>query len=253
MADRPTGVNNRSNLYYQKRNHVKLARNERNRSGFISSGPVPEAGAVAHWLFGDDNPTFADLVAGRVATGGANQTLEAGYTRQTVVGTQLGLDSTVQAAAEQTYCLMFRRNSNGEANIIGGTLLNGGSDGSSLFYGTGNIRHNARTRQNVELSPSAPSNTEFMFVAATRSSANNEHTIFMGGSGGNTFLDAGPAAPLSTRNIGIGNIHSTLASFSGRTHIAECIIFNSVQTSAELAAIYTRSTARLAARSLPVV
>ena len=219
------------------------------------SGPVAEAGAQAHWLFGSDNPTYADLVSAQIATG-PTHALEAGY-MTSPTGTAQGRDSGIPEAAEQTTCFVFRLAGSTDS-MIGGTLQLPGDDGSrgtSLYTKLpSSLYANMRGGWgNSLVNGSLSLTTDFVFVALSKNAATGGYVLFSGDQSGNGVLTGTSALSTSSRTIGIGNLHFNNSGFSGQISLAETIIFDSAKTETELEAIYTRSRSRLAARGLTVL
>ncbi|ABI93412.1 hypothetical protein CEP88_20120 (plasmid) [Roseobacter denitrificans] len=217
-----------------------------------ATGPVAEAGAQAHWLFGADNPTYADLVSGRIATGPAHA-LEAAY-MTSPAGIRQGRDTGIAEADAQTMCFVFQLA--GSANsMIGGTLTTSGSNGVSPYTSaTTGIYANMRGGWgNPAISSASPYRTQFVFAAVSKNVATGNYVLFAGNGAGHDVLTGTSAQTTSPRTIGIGNLHFDRANFSGQISIAEAILFDSAKTEIELTEIYDRSRTRLAARGLTVV
>lgn len=214
-------------------------------------GPAAETGAVAHWLFGEDNLTHADLVSGRLATGPAHAP-SPGYVTSPA-GIRQGLDSGIPEADEQTMCFVFRTTGR---SMIGGTFQAPGADtstGVSPYAVTpSSVYVNMRGGPfgNREVSSTAGFTSDFTFVAVSKNATNGDYVLFVGDDAGHSVVSGTGGQTTSPRTIGIGNLHYNSATFSAQISSAEAILFDSAKTAAELDAIYQRSRTRLAARGL---
>ncbi|GIT89291.1 sialate O-acetylesterase [Roseobacter sp. OBYS 0001] len=204
------------------------------------TGPAPEAGATAHWLFGDDNPTYADLVSGRIATGPAHA-LSAGY-MTSPAGVMQGRDTGIAEADAQTMCFVFRL-AGSTNSMIGGTLTTSGSNGVSPYTaGPTSIYANMRGGWgNPAVTTASPYMTDFVFVAVSKNVSTRDYVIFAGAASGHEALTATSNQTTSPRTIGIGNLHFDRANFSGQISIAEAIVFAGSRSVPELEDIYHRT------------
>jgi len=215
------------------------------------TGPAPETGAVAHWLFGEDNPTSADLVSGRLTTGPAH-VASAGFITSPS-GTAQGLDSGIPEAGEQTMCFVFRT---AGRSMIGGTFEAPGGDtqtGVSPYAVTpSSVYANMRGGPfgNREISSTAAFTATFTFVAVSKNATTGDYVLFVGDQAGHSVVSGSGSQTTSARTIGIGNLHYNSTAFSAQISTAETILFDSAKTAAELDEIYQRSVTRLAARGV---
>ncbi|WP_187431395.1 hypothetical protein ROLI_045290 (plasmid) [Roseobacter fucihabitans] len=219
------------------------------------TGPVPETGAVAHWLFGDDNTTNADLISARLASGPAHAQ-STGYITSPA-GIQQGLDTGIAEADIQTMCFVFQLA--GTTNsIIGGTLEAPGGDlstGVSPFSVVpSKLWVNMRGGWgNTQVSGTTPLANGFAFVAVSKNVSTGAYVLFVGDLAGSHVVAGSASQTTSPRSIGIGSLYFSNANFNGQISTAETIIFDSAKTQTEIEAIYQRSRTRLAARSVTVL
>jgi len=216
---------------------------------------IAEVGAQAHWLFGSDNPTNADLVDGLLALGTPVST-----SSNSVVldGDILGLDSQVIESTTQTVLMFSRRVETGGTAIFGGTLQTTNDDintGAAAFVSAGGdwkVNNRASTMGNVTLFTNTAQ--EFCMIGWSFDAINGDAIYFAGTQAG-VFTDITASAVISTstRTHGIGNLYyDTPTGFDNNTEHAEFLVFPRALTLQELEEVYERSLLRLIGREVPV-
>ncbi|WP_282129678.1 sialate O-acetylesterase [Roseobacter litoralis] len=219
-------------------------------------GPTAEVDAVAHWIFGSDNTTNADLVSGQIPTGPAH-TQAAGYIRSPA-GTAQGLSTGLQEAAIQTVVMVSRSPSG--SSLWGGTLGDGsaGNEGVSAFFQTNQnngvfVNMRGGPWGNARVKEFGGNATDFTFVAFSINRTTSEYVLFVGNQAESGVISGSGSMPLSTRAISIGNGLLTSGAFANPTDTAEFMVFNRSFNAADLDSIYQRSRARITARGLTVL
>lgn len=212
---------------------------------------LAESGAVAHWLFGTDNPTNADLVSSRTPTGPAHAA-SAGFITSPV-GQSQGLDTGILETLELTVIAVIKVTG---SVMVGGTLTNASNAGGiSGFCQNDEYKVNARdSAGNIQLGSAALADKSVFRFLAFGIDRNESSSVQMGfiGLPGGSLHDEQPglvASDVSGRNISIGNVHYP-SSYSDVADFAEFIVFDSLLTEAELEAVYQRSKTRLSARGI---
>lgn len=214
-----------------------------------------EAGATAHWVLGDDNPTYTDLITGATMTG-PSHTLNSGFI--TSPGTLTpGLDTGIAEASTQTVITAVRKR-DGNCMIAGTPATGGAVDGVGMFIAVnrGHFIHQDPNGDNIIVDSGVFSQTtDFVISAYSVDASTGEYVAFFGDAGGN-LTDTGtftsPPLNVSTRNIALGNKYWDSLSFSNATDFAEIIIFPTALTLTQIEAVYARSITRLTDRGLPV-
>ena len=213
---------------------------------------VAEVGSQAHWLFGSDNPTNADLVSGLIATGTPSV-----INSNSVVldGNLLGLDSQIPDAGQQSV-FAFVKNPASTTSILGGTLMTSADDpatGVSAFVNAaGDWRVNNRVGVGMETLLTDPTNTEFVFIGWSFDAVAGEAIYYVGTQGGSfTYTESGATITTSSRTHSIGNLYYDSAGFDGDTDASEFMVFPRYLTLPEIEEVYQRSLLRLLGREIP--
>lgn len=225
-----------------------------------AAGAAAEAGAVGHWLLGSDNPGHAGLAGGALSPNGAVPVLHAGYAAISGADELDGLASALPETAALTLCYVIRKPDSARS-ILGGTLRKAslGPGGFGLVCAAGaalKVMQNASASsiESLQIQAGWPVG-QFFFLAAAIDAA-----------GGVTGYVGDAAAPVTVTGsfagrqadaaglLGIGNTSydDGLGTFANPYDIAEAIVFDSALDAGQIAAVYARSVARLAARGIAV-
>ncbi len=212
---------------------------------------VAEVDSQAHWLFGSDNPTNADLVSGLIATG----TPSVINSNSVLLGGALqGLDSQIQDAAQQSV-FGFVRNPSSVVSVMFGTLMPFPSDAgvAALVNTPGDWRANNRDgSMGLQTLLNDTTNTEFVFIGWSFDSVAGEGIYYAGTQGGSfTYTESGATITTSQRTQAIGNLYYDSPGFEGDTEVGEFMIFPRYLTLAEIEEVYQRSLLRLLGREIP--
>lgn len=208
--------------------------------------------AVAHWLLGRDNLSRIDLFSDQpLSVVGAAPTNNAGYI--SIPAGSNGLLSDYDETATQTICSVTKKISSPSVHSIMGTWPASGDAFGSLVYAlsgdyslvTKNIGGSAAgVAQTITVPGSAG---DWIFIAMAHTTTGR--TGFVGG--GTSYTATGTRPLVAGNPIGLGKQGSVTVP-SG-LDAAEFIVFDTALTAAEMAAVYLRSKARLAARGITVV
>lgn len=215
---------------------------------------VAEVDSQAHWLFGSDNPTNADLVSGLIATG----TPSVINSNSVLLGGALqGLDSQIPDAGQQSVFGFVKNPSSSPVSIAFGTLMTSSDDpstGVSAFVNVaGDWRVNNRAgSMAMQTLLNDPSTTEFIFIGWSFDSVAGEGIYYVGTQGGSfTYTESGATITTSQRTQAIGNLYYDSAGFEGDIEASEFMIFPRYLTLAEIEEVYQRSLLRLLGREIP--
>jgi hypothetical protein len=226
-----------------------------------AGGGIAEVGAQAHWLFGSDNPTNADLISGRQATVNIPlATTTANYV-QTADQALSGLDSQIPGAVEQTVIVVCQALS--DTHIRFGNLKTSAQGNGRCIYWQGD-RERFNDRNGVGFidveSPLTGDTTQWIFGAytytVTGSNIPNADVGCYTTRPGQTIYQTGfgLAQNSNTDNIGFGNLHyADNNTFGTGLRVAEAIMFDRALTKAELDEILERSRTRMADRGITLV
>ena len=225
-------------------------------------GGIAEVGAQAHWLFGSDNPTMADLISGRQATVNIPlATTTANYV-QTANQALSGLDSQIPGDDEQTVIVVCQAVGTGNHIRFGNLKTSAQGNGRCIFWGGSGEQFNDRNGVgfiNVE-EPLTGDTTMWVFGAytytVTGSNIPNADVGCYTTRPGQTIYQTGfgLAQNSNTDNIGFGNLHyAENNGFGTGLRVAEAIMFDRALTKAELDEIFERSRQRMADRGITLV
>eukprot|EP00961_Rhodomonas_salina_P296346 3936264-Rhodomonas_salina.1 len=212
-----------------------------------------EAGAVGHWLLGDDNTNHADLVSGRQATPlNTAPVLYGGYLR-TAAGLH-GLRTGLTLTNEFTMCFTAHALGTASAQMLGGNFGGASTDTKAGIWWGVTMAAGATPALSPSISGVAVDLlSDFHFAALSISLAGGGVTLFIGNQGGSTVVSqafSGAYVP-GTDILGIGNLY-----FGGFNSIgmdyAEAIFFESALDQTQMEAVYQRSVTRLTARGVTV-
>lgn len=225
------------------------------------TGPSPEAGALAHWLFGADNASMADLVSGQLVTG--TPAAQASGYLTVAAGEAQGLDTGVLDTQEMCMIIVARKPAINTKAIICGALGHNDTDGlvsSAGLYWNGSSTttlyfNNEPLNVGSEVTNIRIEAPDFGFLAYTFSTATNSWTAYQGAAGGavtKTWTGRNWPPRDGVQSYGIGNLRFTRGTnpFTAGFDVAEVIIFDQPKTVAELDAIYARSQTRMSARGV---
>lgn len=213
-----------------------------------------EAGALAHYLLGDDNPGDLDVLGGQALTGPA-PIRSAGYlTPQAGPGT--GLSLPLLDRPSFTMVFVLRRAAASTRGIIGGTLFqtSGNSHGWSPYFENAALRFNDRNGAGNLFVESVADFTAFTFLAVSVDAAAGTCLFYRGDateprvdlrSGISRAFD-----PATAVDVALGDVHYNSAAFAAACDFAEVLYFDGAKSVEDLEAIYARSVVRLAPRGI---
>lgn len=228
--------------------------------------PIPSAAeqeAAGHWLLGSDfdsGSNFPDLLTGQLLTKTGTVTINSNNV-SLGVGTNL-LTSPIVDATPQTICAVVQQQAFAGLTIGQGALICGydnGSTAGSAFYvsnsGSGPgyyaVTRPGTAAPEVQILSTPSSTGNYIFLAMS-------HAPQVGPTPPTrTVLTSPSSSPIITTTPftktpgGSGHfvqLGGTQISTPGALVAAELIVFNKYLTAAQLAAVYSRSVARMAAR-----
>jgi hypothetical protein len=223
----------------------------------VSTSEVPRAtaenGAIAHWLFGLDNPNFSDLVNASVLIKNGEEPLLANSS-MTIRGKGAGLLSAFDETPNMTFCVIAKREN--ISAILGGNLKSGGGGGFSPFLSaratSPAISANERGGfGGIAIDSSLDGLGQFVFIAVSINSTGNR-VLFVGKPTTSAVNTGTATRSISNpvRKISVGDVHYNATTFAGNPTICEVILFDSAKSQSELNDIYLRSKARMVARGI---
>lgn len=258
LAFSETGLPNGTERFYRARAFNSLGASP--PSSVVAATPaaaapsVAEAGALAHWLLGTDNPVDADLISGRTLVSSAGVTRQAdhlAYAPGGLVHSATGLAET----PAMTVAGVFRTSSSNPANQVLFGNLNEGGPGSAIFVTGSGIRFNLAGTGGQDWSPAEPRRDDvWLFLAYAIDAA-----------GAAVFYIGDPAEPRvravsgtrginASASLAIGNIDFSFTGFdAGSFDCAEFIVWDTALSAAALGAVHGRSRTRLTDRGLSIV
>ena len=261
----PTGLTSFDNLHFDSaslrtlgtRYYDEWVLAQTNSAG----GGIAEVGAQAHWLFGSDNPTNADLIAGIQAT--VNIPLATTTTNYVQTDNQAlsGLDSQIPGDDEQTVIVVCQTPAAGNCIRFGNLKTTTDGNGRCIFWAGDRERFNDRDGVGfIEVEePLTGDTTMWVFNAYTYTvTGANSPDADVGcytTRPGLTIYETGfgTAQNSNTDNIGFGNLHYNAINFNIGLKVAEAIIFDRALNKSELDAILERSRTRMADRGITLV
>jgi hypothetical protein len=220
-----------------------------------------EAGATAHWMYGTDSSSLADLKSNQAITPlNTAPTYSDGFL-STVTSTTLknGLQTNINNVAEETLCIVFRHRTASLLSIIMGNLTATGADNGMGFFQNGagvyymNTRGFTTGSAAVIANPAGIADGDWLFFAVSHTITGTAgRRAFFGGNAASEF-QAGTRT-LSTANPKhcVGNGYYTASSFPAGVDVAEFIILPTALDEAAMKDVYARSKIRCAARGIAV-
>lgn len=184
-------------------------------------------------------------------------TLQSGYLSLADAATKNlnGLAAPIDVSNNQTVCAVVKRKANANNTLVIGNWVPAGSNAQAmvLLGSTGYVAYSRTASGNFAgdpqaIAPPAGSVGDWLFVAMTHTLS--QRSVQWGN--GSTYTEAGTlnvANALHSR-VGIGG---ALTTYAGGLDCAEFIVFPRALSSSEITAVYGRSAARLAARSITLL
>lgn len=217
-----------------------------------------EEGALAHWLFGTDNPNYESLINSSdvLSPNGLTPTLNTNSVT-TPDGGFNGLISTFPETLALTLVVVCDVRDTDKSFIFG----NYGSTsprGIVAFYNGNNIVSFNADNNGHSLHSRTKSLilTDKVFIAYTTDASGNwlEYLGDTGGADTYSGTDARTAGNMnSSINLGIGNLGFSGSAFDNGLTFYEFIIYDGVKTSTEIGEIYERSKVRMSNRGITIL
>eukprot|EP00961_Rhodomonas_salina_P155071 2089123-Rhodomonas_salina.1 len=139
---------------------------------------TPEAGAVAHWLFGVDNPSFQALDNGPSLTAQGTHTNHAGYTSAPAAKLQ-GLRSTIPEGTAYTWCVVFSKPTTVNNVLVGNIGIDVTDRGAGLYAATNTVTSTPKSTGLANYQMGAVQVGSFYFVALSSDAASKTVVTFM--------------------------------------------------------------------------
>jgi hypothetical protein len=220
-----------------------------------------EAGATAHWLFGPDSGSLADLKSNQAITplNVAPTYSDASIATPNSVASDYfknGLQANVNNAAEETLCVVFKHRTANVLSIIMGNLTASSVDNGWGFFqnGTGVYYNNSRgIGASAVTNPAGIANGDWLFAAVSHTVTGTAGRRFLFGGNATSEFAAGTRT-LSTANPKhcVGNGYYTGSAFPAGVEVAEFILLPTALDEAAMKDVYARSKIRCAARGITV-
>jgi len=215
---------------------------------------VPESLAVGHWVFGLDNESMTDLVAGDTLTQNnvASIPVHSEGFLALPTGTLIGLNSSIAETDSQTVIAVVRASDISTGGIFAGTFAAG--NGAGIYHNAADV---AYTRNPASPTTFATLDADtWVFVAITTNNNGADYTAaaFVGNSATPVYHSQTLASVvLSASSISIGASYYDSAIFRAAMDCAELIVINSALSQAGLQEVYDRSVTRLASRGVALI